>query len=119
MLNDTLKEAAASVAGIDGVFLVGMDGMEVARSGDPGDFPLEFMAVSYAGIMRKLEAAGKEAAFEPPSELVVTTAERKLIFRMVTADYGLLAVVGPGGITGRVRWELMRAARTLRPELAD
>jgi len=117
MLNDALKQAANAAEGIEGVFLVAMDGMEVARSGDPGDFPLEFMAASYADIMRKLEAAGKEADIEEPTELMVTTAGRKLIFRTVTAEYGLLAVVAPGGIAGRARYELGKAARILRPEL--
>ncbi|MBD3869371.1 MAG: roadblock/LC7 domain-containing protein [Acidobacteria bacterium] len=119
MLNDVLKQAAAAVQGVDGVFLVAMDGMEVARSGDPGDFPLEFMAASYADIMRKLEAAGKEVDFESPAELMVTTSGRKLIFRAVTPEYGLLAVVAPGGITGKARYELGKAARLLRPELED
>ena len=117
MLHEALEQVAAAAQGIDGVYLIAMDGMEVARSGDPGDFPLEFMAASYADIMRKLEAAGKEADIEAPTELLVTTAGRKLIFRTVTAEYGLLAVVAPGGISGRVRYELIKAARLLRPEL--
>ena len=117
MLSDALKQAAAAAEGIDGVFLIAMDGMEVARSGDPGDFPLEFMAASYADIMRKLAAAGKEVDFEAPAELVVTTSGRKLIFRAITAEYGLLAVIAPGGLTGRARYELGKAARILQPEL--
>ena len=117
MINDALQQAAAADDGIDGVFLVAMDGMEVARSGDPGDFPLEFMAASYADIMRKLEAVGKEADFDLPAELMVTGSGRNLIFRTVTPEYGLLAVVAPGGILGRVRYELGKAARILRPEL--
>jgi predicted regulator of Ras-like GTPase activity (Roadblock/LC7/MglB family) len=117
MLNEALKQAAAAEYGIAGVFLVAMDGMEVARSGDPGDFPLEFMAASYTDIMRKLEAMGDEVAFESPAELVVTTAGRNLIFRKVTPEYGLLAVITPGGILGRARYELGKAARLLQPEL--
>jgi len=117
MLDDALKQAASASEGIEGVFLVGMDGMEVARSGDPGEFPLEFMAASYADIMRKLAAAGKEADLEEPSELMVTTAGRKLIFRTVNAEYGLLAVLSSSGILGKARFELGKAARTLKPEL--
>ena len=119
MLDDALKQAAAAAEGIDGVFLVAMDGMEVARSGDPGDFPLEIVAASYADIMRKLEAAGHEAEFDPPEEMMVTTRGRKLIFRSVTPEYGLLAVLSPRGILGRARFELVKAARALRPELEE
>ena len=117
MLDDALKQAVAAAEGLEGVFLIAMDGMEVARSGDPGDFPLEFMAASYADIMRKLAASGKEAGFEEPSELTVTTPGRKLIFKTVTSEYGLLAVVSAAGILGRARFELDKAARALKPEL--
>ena len=77
MLNEALKQAAAAANGIDGVFLVAMDGMEVARSGDPGDFPLEFIAASYADIMRKLEAAGNEVAEMKDLRLVEPSPGRR------------------------------------------
>jgi hypothetical protein len=50
---------------------------------------------------------------------MVTSAGKKLIFRAVTPDYGLLAVLGQDGLTGRARYELLRAAVELEPELLD
>ncbi len=119
MLNEALERAAVRSAGIQGVFLIAMDGMEVARSGDPGEFPLEFIAATYADLMKRLISCSREADEAVPRELMVTSAGKKLIFRTVTPDYGLLAVLGQDGLTGRARYELLRAAVALEPELLD
>lgn len=118
LLNEALRKATIASAGMEGVYLIAMDGMEVARSGDPGEFPLEFMAASYADLVKKLIAGAREAGQSDPLELVVTSAGKKLIFRTVTPEYGLLAVLGEAGLTGRGRYELLRAALALEPELS-
>jgi predicted regulator of Ras-like GTPase activity (Roadblock/LC7/MglB family) len=117
VLNEALERATVTSAGIEGVFLIAMDGMEVARSGDPGDFPLEFFAATYADLMKKLISSSREADEATPRELMVVSDGKKLIFRAVTPDYGLLAILDRDGLTGRARYELLRAAEALEPEL--
>ena len=117
MLDEALKKATVKSAGVEGVFLIGMDGMEVARSGDPGQFPLEFIAASYADLMKKLIASSHEAGQSTPDEFMVTSSGKKLIFRAITPEYGLLAVLGEHCLTGRARYELLLAAHSLEPEL--
>ncbi len=118
LLNETLRKATVGSAGMEGVYLIAMDGMEVARSGDPGEFPLEFMAASYADFMKKLTAGAREADQPDPVELIVTSEGKKLIYRSVTPEYGLLAVLGADGLTGRARYELHRTALALEEELS-
>lgn len=117
MLEQTLERAAGTVEGIRGIWLIAMDGVPVAGTGDPGDLPLEFIQASWADLLKKAGNANREAELDPPTELVMTCPTAKLVMRAVTGEYGLIAVLAPDGNLGRTRYELLKAGVELRPEL--
>ncbi len=118
MLDDTLANVKAAVQGARAVLLVGMDGMIVAGKGDDADLPWDLVVASYADLVRRAIGFHQEAGVDAPAELVVTSASAAIVFRAVTAEYALLAVLPPGGSLGRARFELRKAAGQILPELA-
>ena len=99
--------------------LVDRDGMIVARAGGGASPSHEIFAASYMDLARRLNAAHEEAEFGSPRDVMVSGPSGAVAFQAVTSDYGLIAVLGPDGILGRVRFELRKAGASLLPELAD
>jgi predicted regulator of Ras-like GTPase activity (Roadblock/LC7/MglB family) len=117
MLEEVLGKAADAVHGALGVHLISLDGMPVASSPDPGGDPIDVVAASWADLVKKISAANEETDWEPPEELIMTCPSFKLLFRSITPEYALLAVLERAGSLGRARYELIKAAHTLRDEL--
>jgi len=117
VLDETLAGVAAAVEGARAVLLVGMDGMVVAGKGEDDDLPWDLVVASYADLVRRVGSVHREAGIGSPAELVVTASDATLVFRVVTPEYALLAVLPPGGSLGRTRFELRRAASRILPEL--
>jgi len=119
MLEDSLKKMAQGVGDLRAVLLVDKDGMVVSAAGTGEDSPRDLMAASYMDIARRLSAANREAEMEPPEEVMTTGPFGSVLFRAVTRDYGLLALLGPDSILGQARFELRKVASGLLPELED
>ncbi len=117
MLDETLANVKAVVQGARAVLLVGMDGMIVAGKGDDADLPWDLVVASYADHFRRATAFHREAGTEGPIEFVTSSASAAVVFRSVTTDYALLAVLPPAGSLGRARFELRKAAGLILPEL--
>jgi predicted regulator of Ras-like GTPase activity (Roadblock/LC7/MglB family) len=117
MFDDRLREAREAIPGARAVLLVDSDGMVVVAAGDgPGD-SLELLAASYADLARRTADANREADLEPCNEMTASGAAGAVVFRAVNADYGLLAVLGPGSLLGRARFEVRKLAARVAPEL--
>ncbi len=117
MLDDILSRLLRTVDGARAALLVGLDGIVVAGPGDRQDSSWEILVASYADLMHRLIAANREAEMGAPAELVVVSPSAVVALRLVTADYGLLMVLEPGGSLGRARFELRKAADRVLPEL--
>jgi predicted regulator of Ras-like GTPase activity (Roadblock/LC7/MglB family) len=116
VFDEILQSLQDRLDGIRAVVLVDRDGMVVASVGKSGD-SLELIAASYMDLARRAIATHREGELGAPEELMACGAESSVVFRAVTGDYGLLAVVGPRGILGRVRFELKKVSARVRPEL--
>ncbi len=117
MLDDVLEELLGRVEGCRAAFLLGLDGMIVAGSGEGGREAWELAAASYADLTRRAARVNEEAALGVPAELVVCSAAGTLALRVVRSDYAILVALGPGGSLGRARFELRKAAERLETEL--
>ena len=117
MLESTLRRATDAVPGARGIFLMGTDGVPVAGAGGGGDLEMDVVTASYADLLRRIGEANREIRLDAPTELVVGCPGVKLVYRSVTPEYGLLAVLEPDGSVGRARYELLKASLALRPEL--
>lgn len=118
MFDDALGTVLERVEGARTAILSGLDGMIVAvASSGTGEPPADLLAASLADLFRKVESAHLEAGLPPPRELTAGSADGTLAVRAVTRDYLLIALLGPGGSVGHLRFELHRAASRIEPEL--
>jgi predicted regulator of Ras-like GTPase activity (Roadblock/LC7/MglB family) len=118
VFDEVLSCLVDRVEGVRVAILSGFDGMVVAQSGSgPDDPPADLLAATLADLFRKVEAAHREAGLPPPREMTAGSADGTLAARAVTQEYLLIALLGPGGGLGRLRFELRRAAVRIEPEL--
>lgn len=117
MLDDVLKDLLQRVEGCRAAFLLGLDGMIIAGSGEGGREAWELAAASYADLMRRAARVNEEAALGAPMELVVGSANGTLAIRAVRSDCAILVALAPGGSLGRARFELRKASERLQTEL--
>lgn len=117
MFEPFLTRAVERCSGLRAVVLVGMDGVPVATSGTAPGRADELVAVAYADLARKAARASSEASHGGVEELSLRCDEAAVLFRAVTAEYALLAILDPQAGLGRARYELTLAALALRPEL--
>jgi predicted regulator of Ras-like GTPase activity (Roadblock/LC7/MglB family) len=94
--------------------LVGLDGMVVARAGDPDAVPVDLLVATYTDLVRRMDRSAEEAGLSVTEELVLGTGAGTLVLRVLTAEYAVLALLEPGGSLGRARYELQRAGHVLR-----
>ena len=52
------------------------------------------------------------------TEMVIASDRATVVMRVVTADYGVVVVLEPGGSLGRARYEMHKASLALVDELA-
>jgi predicted regulator of Ras-like GTPase activity (Roadblock/LC7/MglB family) len=116
VFDDSLRDVKDSVDGVRAVVLVDRDGMVVSAAGDRRD-ALELIAASYMDLARRAMSAHREGGLGPADEMMLCGPEGSVVFRTVADEYGLLAVVGPEGILGRIRFELRKVGARVRPEL--
>jgi predicted regulator of Ras-like GTPase activity (Roadblock/LC7/MglB family) len=117
MLDEVVNGALEATDGAVAVLLFDKDGMIVARRGPAEGPSWELIAASWTDLLRRVEAANREAGREPPTELIMVSAGFTLVMRPVASGYALALALGPEGIVGRARYELAKAAERLRPEL--
>lgn len=116
-LRSGLELALSSVAGARGLWLVGLDGVVVAGSGESPDIPEDLLAATYSDLFRRAANAAGEAELGAPAEMTLTSAAALIVLRAVGEEHALLAVAARDAIPGRVRHQLRLAAARLAAEL--
>lgn len=117
MLDDTLRNIRESVEGVRAVWLVGLDGIPVAGSAEPGFGTGDDLVATYADLLRKARAASGDVARPEPFEIIVGDEEGSVVVRAVTGDYAFIGVLSPGGSLGRLRFEFRRACPGVAAEV--
>lgn len=116
-LEAPLHEVVERVSGARVAALIGMDGMIVSRAGDADAVPLDLFVATYADLVRRADRSATECGLSSTQEMIVGTEAGTMVLRVVTGEYGVLAVLAPGGSLGRARYELQRTAYGLRDSL--
>jgi predicted regulator of Ras-like GTPase activity (Roadblock/LC7/MglB family) len=100
------------------VLLAGFDGVVVAAVAGKGAPAPDVVAASLADLFRRVRAAHRDAGLTPPTEFVSGGSGGQAALREVASEYLLVAVLDERGSLGRTRFELLKAADLLEPELA-
>jgi predicted regulator of Ras-like GTPase activity (Roadblock/LC7/MglB family) len=117
VLDDTLAGLRDGIEGCRAAFLVSLDGMIVAGTGEGGREAWELIAASYADLARRTGRIHEEASLGAPVELIVGSSSGTELLRLLRSDYAVLVALGPRGSLGRARFELRKAAERLEEEL--
>jgi len=119
-----LKPFAEALSGIlrrtDGALaaaVVASDGMVVHAEGNTGSPDLSLLTAHCSDLLRRSSSAGEECGLGATAELIQKTGSNALLVRAVNDQYCLMLLLDTGGLVGRGRWELRKAAGSLRMEL--
>ena len=117
MFVDILRGASERVEGIRSVFLVGSDGMVVARVGSGDRDTVELIAATYGDLLQRVTKTHLENDLSPIREWITGFEDGWIVLRSVSNSYSLLAWTQPEAILGQVRFEMRKASSLLLPEL--
>ena len=117
MLKAHLQKLLGGVPEITGVAIVGQDGipLEILTR---GEFDGNALAAEFADLVKGMNSRLTGAKMGSLSGMMVETPQHRIVIEPVAADYFLLGVVRPGGVTGRARFLLRKAGLDIAPELA-
>jgi len=117
LLAEALESARSRIDGAKGLWLVGLDGVIVAGSGNDPGLREEWLAASFTDIFRRVCSAGGEADLAAPAEMTVSGPSGVVVVRPLGDDHALLAVVAADAIPGRARYQLRLVAEQVKAEL--
>lgn len=119
-LQTYLEQVLADLPACESVWLMGMDGLAVARAvRDPRTSDeMESFAAEYTSVIQALHRAFQRMATDAHLfEHIHTTGRYYLLARFVTPSYYVLMRVRPDGLLGQARYRLQRLCQRLAAEI--
>jgi predicted regulator of Ras-like GTPase activity (Roadblock/LC7/MglB family) len=115
---EVLERICNRVEGALGALIIAEDGIVVERHAASPAIDLDLAAVEFVGAGREIKRATESVDAGELEEMIVTNRARVTVLRLIGPGYYLLLVMDPGGLLGRARYELRRAAIELADEFA-
>lgn len=117
LFRDRLRRIVETVEGAQAVSIVGLDGIPVESFIAAQGISIEEVAAEMGAFIRRIEGPGAGTDAGRIGELVVVAERAVTLLSRITPEYYLLLLLSGEGNLGRGRWELKKAALTLRGEL--
>jgi predicted regulator of Ras-like GTPase activity (Roadblock/LC7/MglB family) len=103
------------IDGAQAALLMGFDGISVVSIATDGvKLDMELIGAELSVQLNQLRTATFTRSFGALNEFVFTSAERTIFLKIITPDYFVALVLGPGALLGKARFLLKLA----QPELA-
>lgn len=114
---EALEGIAKRVDGVQGVSLIGRDGITLESFGASRDSQLDPVAAEITGILKHLmtEESGNDSG--DIQQFLIESGSVNLVLVSVTSEYYLMVLLSRDGNSGRARFEARRAAALLEKEL--
>ena len=112
-----LRAVLAAVEGALGIAVVAEDGIIVHQERSPGGPDLAPIVAHMTDIYRRSAAAASECGLGRTMETIQKTSSHSLLLLSVAEGYAILLVLDRDAFVGRGRWELRKAAESVRDEL--
>jgi predicted regulator of Ras-like GTPase activity (Roadblock/LC7/MglB family) len=113
---EVLERICARVEGALGAVIIADDGIVVERHAADPSLDLELASVEFAGAAREMRRATAAVEAGELEEMIVASAGRLSLLRLIGPGYYLLLHLAPSALVGRGRSELRRAAHELASE---
>ena len=113
-----LKSIVDGMKGSLGCTLMGVDGIAIQEYKPEGaECDIETLGIEYGKITGEIKSASAVLNLGDVEEVMVTFKGTKVILRLVTEEYFLAHILGPGANFGKARYLLKKAARQALKEL--
>jgi len=117
MFSEFLDGMIQNIEGTLGAAVMGMDGISIEKRLTDSSINIESLAAEYTASLKTLSSTTQDSGFGILEEFVVSTNQRIVAIRMITADYFLFALLRKDANVGRARYELKRGRYLLAKEL--
>jgi predicted regulator of Ras-like GTPase activity (Roadblock/LC7/MglB family) len=116
MFSELLDSIVNKVEGSLAAVIMGMDGIAIEKRILDENINVESLAAEYTSALRLSSSSAQEVGLGMLEEYILSTPNRIVIIRMITADYFILLLLAREGNIGRARFELKKAKYLLAQE---
>ncbi len=119
---EILQELADGVRGGVAATIMGMDGLSIQQyvCPDSGRFgyDVETVAIEYGKVIDEIKKASGLLNLGAVEEILVSTAGKDVLLRIVSDEYYIAFVLGESANVGKARYLLRKAAEKARKEIS-
>ncbi|PWT92408.1 MAG: hypothetical protein C5B54_03565 [Acidobacteria bacterium] len=116
MFAETLRDMAARLEDVDGILLMGMDGLPIEKVVMNETLNIELLIAEFTTILRNTFQTAKEVEAGNLEEVLVLSDHMLLLMKAITPEYFIMMILPPGGNLGKARFELKKAKYVLEKE---
>lgn len=114
---EILKEMVDGVEGGVAATVMGMDGISVQQYAGAREYDVETVGVEYGKVIDEIKNASALLNLGEVEEVMVATAGKDVLLRMLTPEYYIAFVISHEANAGKARYLLRKAAVRARKEL--
>lgn len=114
---EILKEMVDGVEGGVAATVMGMDGISVQQYTGAREYDVETVGVEYGKVIDEIKNASALLNLGEVEEVMVATAGKDVLLRMLTPEYYIAFVISHEANAGKARYLLRKAAVRARKEL--
>jgi predicted regulator of Ras-like GTPase activity (Roadblock/LC7/MglB family) len=116
MFVETLKDIADRLEEVDGVLLMGMDGLPIEKVIRNDSLNIEALTAEFTTVIKLTNLTTAEVDAGRLDEVIILSDKMILLTKSITSEYFLLMILSHGGNLGRARFELKKAKYVLEKE---
>lgn len=113
-----LRDSFKDLKGVQGVSLVGLDGISISTVVMEGEPDLDSMAAELTTFLKTLRTTTSSLNGENVDQMVIYTPASATVLYEVTREYFILAMVKRPALFGKIRYRLLGVCERLKEEMA-
>ncbi|UCG39331.1 MAG: hypothetical protein JSV00_03620 [bacterium] len=109
IFDEVLNEIAQRSDGLQGVVIMGMDGIAIGEHLVDPACSIQTVGIEYASAIKSIQRASRSLAAGTVQEVFISTQSSVFILRLITEEYFIAVALAPDANHGKARY-LMRLA---------
>ena len=116
MFLETLKDIVTRVEDVEGILLMGIDGLPIEKFVRNESLNVEALSAEFTAVLRGTSQAAHELEVGNIDEIIIVSDKMILLTKSITSEYFLMLILPEGANLGRARFELKKARYILEKE---